>query len=124
GYPRAVVRELARDPRRRPAPPGKHHDRAHHRTALLVHGGDRRRLGDGLVAEQRRLDLEGADAIAGRDDHVIVAALEVKPAVLVRAHEVVRVPAPARPAVLGRPGSVWLAAHLLAEVAVAEGRHA
>ena len=76
------------------------------------------------MAEQRGLDLEGPDAMAGGDDHVVVATLEVKPAVLVGAHEVARVPAPARPAVLGRPGAVVLAAHPLAEVAEEEGRHA
>ena len=124
GHALDVVLELAREPRRRAGAGGQHHDRAHHRAALLVRGGDRRRLGDGWMAEQRGLDLEGADAIAGRDDHVVVTALEVKPAVLVRAHEVARVPAPDSPPVLGRPAAAGLAAHLLAEVAEEEGRHA
>ena len=43
----------------------------HHRAALRVRGCDRRGLGDGGVPDQRRLHLERADPVAGREDHVV-----------------------------------------------------
>jgi hypothetical protein len=43
----------------------QHDDGAHDRAALVVGRRDDRRLGDRLVCDERRLDLEGADAVAG-----------------------------------------------------------
>ena len=61
----------------------QHDDRAHDRAALLVGRGDHRGLGHGRVGDERGLDLERADPVAGGDDHVVGAALEVQVAVLV-----------------------------------------
>ena len=61
----------------------QHDDRAHDRAALVVGRGDDRRLGHRRVLDERRLDLERADPVAGGDDHVVGAALEVQEAVLV-----------------------------------------
>ena len=43
----------------------QHHHRPHHGAALLVGRGDRGGLGDGGMGDERRLHLEGADAVAG-----------------------------------------------------------
>ena len=58
-------------------------DGADDRAALVVGRGDHGGLGDRLVGDQRGLDLERADPVAGGDDHVVGAALEVQPAVFV-----------------------------------------
>ena len=63
----------------------QHDDSAHDRAALLIGGGDGGGLGDGGVGDERGLDLEGPDPVAGGDDHVVVAALEMEPAVGVAA---------------------------------------
>ena len=63
-------------------------DRPHDGAALGVGRGDRGGLGDGGVGEQRRLDLEGPDPVAGGEDDVVVAALEEEVAVLVGADQV------------------------------------
>ena len=63
-----------------------------------------RRLDDRRVLEQRALDLERADAVAGRDDDVVGAADEPEVAVLVAARAVagqVPLAAPARRGLLG-----------------------
>ena len=65
-----------------------HDDRPHDGAALWVWCGDRGGFGDVGVREQRRLDLEGADPVAGGEDDVVVAALEVEIAVLVGADQV------------------------------------
>src|SRR4051794_22568033 len=44
------------------------------------------------MRHERRLDLERADAVAGRDDHVVGAALEPEVAVLVLTHAVAGAP--------------------------------
>ena len=71
-------------------------DGAHRLAANLVGGRDRGGLGDGGVGEQRRLDLEGPDPVAGGDDHVVAAALEPEVAVLVLGHAVAGAPGVAR----------------------------
>ncbi len=93
-----VLLQLAHQLRRgRVALVAQHDHRAHDRAALLVGGGHRGGLGDRGVRDQRRLDLERADPVAGGDDHVVVAPLEVQPAVLVCAHRSpVRQGSPAR----------------------------
>ena len=58
-------------------PVAQHDHRAHDRAALLVGGGHHGGLGHRRMRDQRRLDLERADAVAGGDDHVVGAALEV-----------------------------------------------
>ena len=60
-------------------------DGAHDRAALVVGRGDDRGLGHGGVLDERRLDLERADPVAGGDDHVVGAALEEQEAVVVLA---------------------------------------
>jgi len=59
-----------------------------HRIGLADRRGKRHRG----MADQTILDFAGADAVAGRDDHVVVSPLKVKPAVLVFCDEVARVP--------------------------------
>src|SRR5204863_5619296 len=95
----------------------------HHRTALVVGGSDGRRLGDGRVGYERRLDLEGPDAVTGRDDHIVVAAMEVKPAVRVLAHEIAGRPRAAALAVAHVPGAIAGAGDLLAQIPQEERRH-
>ena len=51
----------------------------------VVRVADDRRLGDRLVADQRALDLGGADPVAGDVDHVVDAAHQPEVAVLVDA---------------------------------------
>ena len=102
----------------------QHDDGAHDRAALLVGRRDGRGLGDGRVGDERRLDLERADAIAGGDDHVVVAPLEAQPAVLVLLDQVARAPGAAVAAVIDLPRAVLAAPHVLAEVAEEERRHA
>src|SRR5690349_20972283 len=51
--------------------------------SLGVVFADHRRLHHGLVLDQCRLDLEGADPVGGGGDHVVVAALEPEVAVAV-----------------------------------------
>ena len=58
-------------------------DRADHGPALGVGGGDRRGLCDGRMGDERRLDLEGADPVAGGEDQVVAPPLEPEVAVLV-----------------------------------------
>ena len=76
------------------------------RAALVVGGGNDGGLGHRRVLDQRRFDLEGADPVAGGDDHVVGAALEEEGAVVVL-----------RDAVASPP---WAARRLVAQVA-AEG---
>ena len=70
----------------------QHDDRAHDRAALLVGRRHDGRLRDGRVRDERGLDLERADAVPGRDDHVVGAALEVEEAVVVLADAVAGAP--------------------------------
>src|SRR5215210_3306615 len=58
-------------------------DGAYDAAALLVRRRHDRGLGDRRVGHQRGLDLERPDPVAGRDDHVVEAALEVQEAVVV-----------------------------------------
>ena len=106
-----LLQVRARAPSPRLAAVAQHDDGAHDRAALGVGGGDGRGLGDRGMLDQRRLDLEGADPVAGREDHVVEAALEPQVAVLVAAH-----------AVAGAPARVARTARL-AEVAAEERRH-
>ena len=62
---------------------GEDDERLDHVPLDLVGGGDGGRLGDGVVLEAGRLDLEGADPVAGGDDHVVGAARVPDVAVLV-----------------------------------------
>ena len=57
-------------------------------AAFLVGLGNDGPLGDRGVFAQRRLDLEGADAVARRDDDVVGAALEPEVTVLVAVADV------------------------------------
>src|SRR5215218_3967906 len=66
----------------------QHDDGAHDAAALLVGRGDDRGIGDRRMAPERALDLHGPDPVAGRDDHVVRAALEEEEAVRVGAHAV------------------------------------
>src|ERR1700754_1142599 len=52
-------------------------------AAFVVGGGDGGGLGDGWMRHEGGLDLEGADAVAARDDDVVGAALEEEVAVVV-----------------------------------------
>ena len=61
----------------------QHHEGLHHRPPVRVRGGDRRRLEDVGVLDQGALDLEGSDAVAGGDDHVVGPSDEPEVAVLV-----------------------------------------
>ena len=70
---------------------GEHDERLDHAAAALVGRGDRRRLLDRRVLEAGRLDLERPDPVAGRDDHVVGAALVPDVAVLVEARRVLGV---------------------------------
>ena len=82
----------------------QHDHRAHDGAALRVGRRDHRRLGHRRVLDQRRLDLERPDPVAGGDDHVVGAALEVQVAVVVLRDAVAG--APGRGAVgAARPGS-------------------
>ena len=113
----------ARERRRRRVALAQHDDRADHRAALGVRRGDRRGLRDGGVGDERRLHLERADPVAGADDHVVRAPLEVQVAVLVLRHAVAGAPRPAVAAVgVHDPRAVPPVAHALAEVAEEEGR--
>ena len=103
-----VVLQLARERVGGRVAVAQHDDGAHHGAALVVGGGDHRGLGHRGVLDERRLDLEGADPVAGGDDDVVVAALEEQEAVVVL-----------RDAVAGAP---WAARRLVAEVAAEEGR--
>src|SRR4051794_32615857 len=57
---------------------------------LLVVDADDRRLADVLVLGERLLDLLWEDVLPARDDHVVVAALDVEAAVLVEVADVAR----------------------------------
>ena len=61
-----------------------HHGSGHF-SSDFVRFADGRRFGDGLVLDQRRLDLEGPDQVAAGVDHVVVTAAEPEVAVLVDA---------------------------------------
>ena len=87
-----VVLQRAGERRRRRVAVAQHDDGAHDRAALVVGRGDHGGLGDRLVGDQRGLDLERADPVAGGDDHVVGAALEVQVAVLVARDAVAGVP--------------------------------
>src|SRR5215207_10478211 len=76
-----VLLQLAREPLGRIVSVAEHDDGADDAAALVVGGGDDRRLDDGGVSGEDRLDLERPDPVAGRDDHVVGAALEVQEAV-------------------------------------------
>ena len=64
------------------------HERLDHLAANRVRGGDDRALGDGVVLGEDGLDVEGADPVAGHDDHVVVAGGEPQGAVGVADGEV------------------------------------
>ena len=87
----------------------QHDDGPHDRAALLVGRRDGRGLGHRRVGDERGLDLERADPVAGGDDHVVAAALEVEPAVLVCADAVAGPPRLAGAAVLDLPAAVLAA---------------
>src|SRR4051794_603212 len=57
---------------------------------LLVVDADRGHLDDGLVTREAVLDLLREDVLATRDDHLVVAALDVEPPVRVEAADVAR----------------------------------
>ena len=59
-----------------------------HRSSLGIRGRDRGRLGHGGVGEQRRLDLERADPIAGGEDQVVTASLVDEVALLILGDQV------------------------------------
>src|SRR4051794_33472381 len=88
-----VLLELRRERSPRFPPIAQYDDRSHDGAALLVGRGDRRRLYDGGMLDQRRLHLEGPDPVAGREDHVVETPLEPQVAVRVAAHVVSGVPA-------------------------------
>ncbi len=122
-----VLLQLARELGRGGVAVAQHDDRAHDRAALLVGRGDGGGLGHGRVGDERGLDLERPDPVAGRDDHVVVAALEAQPAVVVFARRGRRC-ARARPArAVGDPRRATSrprALDALAEIAEEERRHA
>jgi len=75
--PRKLVRGLGAG--------GEAHERLDDVAAQLVGRGDGGRLDDLGVLDDRRLDLERADPVAGRDDDVVVSPLVPAVAVLVAA---------------------------------------
>ena len=60
-------------------------------AAQMVGRGDRSCLDDLWMGDERRLDLEGADPVAGGDNDVVVASLVPDVAVVVLAGDVARV---------------------------------
>ena len=99
-----VLLELGGELRAGREPVAQDDHRPHDGAALLVGRGDDRRLGHRLVRDERRLDLERADPVAGRDDHVVGAPDEVQVAVLVPLDAVAGVPRRRR--VPGSPSEV------------------
>ena len=95
-------------------PVAQHDDGADDAAALVVRGGHDRGLGNGGMGRERGLHLERADPVAGGDDHVVRAALEVEEPVRVGVDAVAGVPRPAGR--LGRLGGAG------AEIAQEEGR--
>src|SRR4051794_32426109 len=67
-------------------------DRPDDGAALGVRRRHRRRLGDAGVGDERRLDLEWADPVAGGQDQVVAAPLVEEVAVVVGANGVARRP--------------------------------
>src|SRR5215210_3048439 len=92
----AKVRYLPREPIRRFVVLADNDVRFDHAPAVLVRRGHYRALDDRLVLDEDALDLEGPDAVAGREDHVVRAPHEPQVSVLVPvrpvAGEVVAVP--------------------------------
>jgi hypothetical protein len=65
---------------------GREHDeRFHNVAAQLVRRGDHRRFPHSRMFEARRLDLEGADPVPGRNDHVVCSSFVPDVPVLVPA---------------------------------------
>src|SRR3954464_9531540 len=72
------------------------------RPAPLVGRSHGRRLAHGRMLDARRLDLEGADPVPGRDDHVVRAPRVPVVAVLVALRRVLRVEPLAAEGLCGR----------------------
>src|SRR6266540_6501808 len=71
---------------------GREHDEGlDHVAAQLVRRGDRRRFAHPGMLEAHGLDLERADPVTGRDDHVVGAAFVPDVPVIVLASRVLRV---------------------------------
>src|SRR5215217_6581998 len=87
-----VLLQLAHQFLRRRVVLAQHDDRAHDAAALLVGRCHHGRLGDRGVIREHGLDLERADPVAGRDDHVVRPTLEVQEAVVVGVDAVAGVP--------------------------------
>ena len=60
----------------------EHHERPEPLAEVVVVDADRGHLDDRLVAGEAVLDLLGEDVLAAGDDHLVVAALDVQPAVV------------------------------------------
>ena len=119
-----VLLQLARQGVGRLMAVAQHDHRAHHRSALLVRSRHSGGLGDRGMGDERRLDLEGTDAISGGDDHVVGTALEAQVSIAVFAYTIACVPDAAVAAILHRPAPVRLAPHVLSQVPEEEGWHA
>src|SRR5262249_42918824 len=101
-----VLLERAHELRTRLLPGREHDERLHHLATHGIGTRDHRRLDDRGMLEERALDLERADAVAGRDDHVVRAADEPEVAVVVAAGAIagqIPLAAPAR----GRSGRIF-----------------
>lgn len=80
----------------------QHHECLQDLAAQCVGHADHSRVGDLLVQHEHAFHLERADAVAGHDDHVVVAGGEVEEAVLVlRARIAGDIPTPVRGVALG-----------------------
>ena len=87
----------------------QHDERLHDVAALRVGRRDRGRLQDRRMLHARRLDLEGADAVPRRDDHVVGPSGVPVVAVLVGLRGVLRVEPLAAEDLLGVLGTVPVA---------------
>src|SRR3954454_777977 len=65
-----------------------HDERLEPPAELVVRDADRGHLDDGVVQRQAVLDLLREDVLTAGDDHLVVAALDVEPAVAVEAADV------------------------------------
>src|SRR6185436_21179393 len=88
---------------------GEHDERLHDVAAALVGRGHGGGLLYGRVLDARRLDLERADSVPGRDDHVVGAAGVPDVAVLVLHGRILRVEPLAAEDLLGVLGPVPVA---------------